>query len=355
MYENAIKILKKLNACGFQAYIIGGYPRNTYLGIVSNDIDICTSATPADIASLFPNVDISSASYGAVHFMYGGFSYDLTTFRKDKSMLNGNRFYAVEYIDDLKEDLYRRDFIMNTLCIDKDGNYVDYLDATSDIDNRVIQTIKNPSISFKEDPLRMLRAIRFSTTLSFSLSSEICTSLVSMKHLLYHLSINRIKHELDLIFSSQNCMLGITYLKDFGMDEVLSLDLDDISYSSNYLGIWAQCSLKEKYPFTKTEKRIIDNIQKILNLTPSFFVLYEYGIDICKIVDDIHGNDIYYQLDKEIPIHNRSEINIDKQFLLLNVPHCLISTMYQKIEYEILCGNLCNEEEQIQHYILNNI
>lgn len=355
MYETAIQVLKKLNDNGFKAYIVGGYPRNHYLGISSTDIDICTNATPIEISSLFYNVNMSNASYGAVSLTYGNFCYEITTFRKDKAMLNGDRFYSVEYVNTLDEDLCRRDFVMNTLCIDKDGNYVDCLGAIKDIDNKMIQTVKEASLSFREDPLRILRAIRFSTTLSFSIANEVYSSIISSKELISRLSLNRIKDELDLIFSNHNCMVGISYLRQFEMENVLSLGLDNISYSSNYLGIWAQCSFKKKYPFSRRERKMVDAIQKILPLTPSFLILYQYGMDVCSVVDEIHQNHVYFELNQLIPIHNREDINVDKKFLLSTVPKHLISTMYKNIENEILSGNLPNKKENIQQYILENI
>ena len=355
MYEKSIEILKILNNHGFDAYIVGGYPRNKYLGIASTDIDICTNAKPTDIASIFSDVDMTNSSYGAVHLLYGGFLYEITTFRCDKAMLDGNRSYSVEYVSSLKEDLQRRDFIMNTLCMNKTGEYIDYLGAIKDIDAKVIQTVKDASISFKEDPLRMLRAVRFSTVLSFSLSDEICSALFSTKKLLSKLSFQRYKNELDLIFSSPDCIVGISYLKKFGMDKILLLEMNDVVYSSNYLGIWAQISFDEEYPFTSKERETIYKIREVLSLTPSFSVLYKYGMDVCRIVDEIRKNQIYDELNQKIPIHSRDEIAVSKEFLLSNVPHHMISVIYQKIEQEILSGNLCNECNEIQRYILENI
>jgi len=230
MYDNAICILKKLNDNGFESYIVGGYPRDKYLGIMSTDIDICTSATPHDVASLFSDVDITNSSYGSVRIKYNGYVYEVTTFRCDKSMMDGNRYYDVIYVDTLKEDLFRRDFVINTLCIDYNGEYVDCLGAIHDIENRLIHTVKDASVSFKEDPLRMLRAIRFSTVLSFDLCDEICNAIYEFKENLTKLSKTRIKKELDIIYNSPNYMSGILLLKRFGIDKVLQLSLDWIVY-----------------------------------------------------------------------------------------------------------------------------
>lgn len=355
MYNDAIKILEELNNNGYEAYIVGGYPRDRYLGISSKDIDICTSATPTDIESIFSIVDMSNSSYGSVRLLYNSFTYEITTFRRDKAMLDGNRSYSVEYVDTLKEDLLRRDFVINTLCIDKYGRYVDYLGAIKDMDDKVIRTIQEPSISFKEDPLRILRAIRFSTTLSFSLSEDICFCLTSEREYLSKLSLYHCKKELDLIFSNPNCMVGILNLKKYGIDEVLSIDFKDVKFCSNYLGIWAQCSWDEGYSFTAKEKEFIYKIRSVLSLEPTFLTLYKYGMEVCGIVDEINENQVYYELFKTIPIHKREDINIDKKFLLTNVPHNLISTIYEKLEYEILNCNLDNEQSKIEQYILENI
>ena len=101
MYEKAIKILQILNDKGFSAYIVGGYPRDKYLGIESNYIDICTNAKPNDICSVFSDVDVANASYGSVRLSYEGYKYEITTFRKDNAMLNGERSYSGDFVENL--------------------------------------------------------------------------------------------------------------------------------------------------------------------------------------------------------------------------------------------------------------
>ncbi len=260
MYNEALLVLNKIKEAGFDAYIVGGYARDRYLGIESSDIDICTSAHPKDIKSIFGNVKVN-LEYGVSTLIHNGYKYEITTFRHDNYNNDGNRKYSVSFVSTLEEDLKRRDFVMNTLCIGPSGNFIDLMGARKDIDNRVIRCVKSPLISFKEDPLRILRAIRFATTLSFSLDSAIEDSIYECLNLLSKLSFDRRKKELDLIFSSINVMDGISLIKKYKLDGVLELDLNNISYCSNYLGIWAQCNNSNKYNFSNREREIIDSFR----------------------------------------------------------------------------------------------
>jgi len=117
MKEKALEILKKFEDNGYDAYIVGGYVRDTLLNRKTNDIDICTSATPKDILNLFENVSISDIEYGSVVVSYKGYKYDITTFRKEIKYENNRIPVNIKYIKNIKKDLLRRDFTVNTLCI----------------------------------------------------------------------------------------------------------------------------------------------------------------------------------------------------------------------------------------------
>lgn len=192
MYEEALEILKKINELGYEAYIIGGYPRDKYLNISSYDIDMCTNMTP-DIIKKYFNITKDSG-YGSLIIDN---KFEITTYRKDTYIKN--RFPDIQYVKTLEEDLQRRDFTINTLCIDLNGNYVDKLNAITDLDNKIIKTIKNADASFKEDPLRIVRAIRFKIDLNFSLNSDIIKSTQKNKHLLKNISSKRIEKEINKI------------------------------------------------------------------------------------------------------------------------------------------------------------
>jgi tRNA nucleotidyltransferase (CCA-adding enzyme) len=196
MYEQSLNILNMIFNHGYEAYIIGGYPRDKYLNINSNDIDICTNAPIELLESLF-DIKKYNNSFANVVIKYNGYDFEITHYRKD--YYDKSRYPKIEYVNTLKEDLQRRDFIINTLCINHKGEYIDILGAKEDIDKKVINTVKDADTSFKEDPLRILRAIRFSISLNMTLSNDIKDSIRNNYKLLKNISNVSIKKELDKI------------------------------------------------------------------------------------------------------------------------------------------------------------
>lgn len=197
MYEVALSILKKIDEKGFQAYIVGGYSRDKYMKRKSNDIDICTSAKVDDLVKIFKDVDTRYKNYGNVIVTEEGYKYQITTFRQEKYKKNRNDM-DVKFLSELKDDLFRRDFIMNTLCIDKDGKYIDLMNARSDIDNKVITLIGSID-RLKDDPLRILRALRFVSELKFELDPQLEEGIKEYSYLVSKLSKAKISKEIKRI------------------------------------------------------------------------------------------------------------------------------------------------------------
>lgn len=189
MYDRAIKLLKEIDSLGYRAYIVGGFPRDKYLGINNNDIDICTNMKIDDAKRYFDITDVTK--FGT----YKIDNFEITVFRSD--IYNDSRYPKIIYVETLKEDLKRRDFIINTLCIDKNGKYIDLFNAKRDLDLKVIRTVKDSDLSFKEDPLRIIRALRFQNDLNFTLSSDIIDSIKANIGLLDTISKTRIEKEIN--------------------------------------------------------------------------------------------------------------------------------------------------------------
>ena len=164
MNDTARLILNKINESGFQAYLVGGYPRDLYLGRESTDFDICTNATPKDLTEIFGDVKQHLEQYGSVTVYLNNLRFEITTFRKDIKYINNRKPIEIEYIDNLEDDLKRRDFTMNTMCLDSEGNLIDLLNGKEDIDKHLIRTVGDANKKISEDSLRILRAIRFATT-----------------------------------------------------------------------------------------------------------------------------------------------------------------------------------------------
>lgn len=357
MYNISLKVLEEIEKHGFKAYIVGGYARDLYLNRKSYDVDICTSATPMDLKKIFKNIKIND-SYGSVILNHNDVRFEITTFREEGKYKDFRRPDEINYASSLDIDIHRRDFIINTLCIDKNGEFIDLLGARSDIDNKIIRCVGNPKIKIKEDVLRILRAIRFSTILDFEIDKGLEKYILRYKFFLRKLSFYRKKEELDKIFSSVNKEKGIKLLLDLGLYYSLEIKkLSNIVITSDAIGIWAQLNVDHKYPFTKNEKELM---KKIRNLSKNYKinneVLYNMGLYIPLIAAEInHDNtDNIKKKYMNLPIKSRSDIKIYAEEICKELdikPSHVINDIYKKIEKDILDGKLDNENKKIKLYL----
>ena len=251
--NNVLEILNILNDNGYEAYIVGGYVRDYLLNIKSTDFDICTNAHYEDLKNLF---NVSNYNYGSFKINYKNNLYEVTTFRKDLNYINNRKPEKIEYVNSLYEDLQRRDFTINTICMDKNKNIIDLLNGRNDLKNKIIKVVGDTDNKIKEDALRILRAIRIATILNFKLDNSLYNSIKKYGYLIKNLSYFRKRQELDKIFLSNNIDYGIKLLKDLELDKYLEIDLN--FKKTNLYGIWAQIN-NIKYPFTKKELNLINN------------------------------------------------------------------------------------------------
>lgn len=195
MYETALQILKEIHNLGYEAYIVGGYPRDLYMNRINSDIDICSNINEELLKDSFEI--ISNNQFGSFIIKKKTFNFEITLFRKDKYI--DNRYPIITYVKTLEEDLKRRDFIMNTLCINYNGEYVDLLGARKDIEQKIIRIVGNIEQKITEDPLRIIRAIRFSVDLDFKIESNLVHFIQNNGFLIQKLSKKRIEKEIKKV------------------------------------------------------------------------------------------------------------------------------------------------------------
>ena len=360
MYNKAIEILKTFECHGYIAYIVGGYPRDYLLGIKTNDIDICTNATPKEIIAIFKDNSISNNDYGSVVINYKGSSFDVTTMRKDIKYENNRKPVKIKYVSDLKTDLLRRDFTINTICIDSDGNYIDLMKAKLDIDHHLIKTVGNPKSKIKEDSLRILRAIRFAASLDFDIDNKTKMYLKKYGYLLKNLSPSRKRSELDKILTAKNKEKGRNLLIELSLDKHLGINnLADIILCDDIIGIWSQIDNINDFAFSKLELTSIDKIKKLLNEEINAYTIYKYGLYTATVVGSIKNvsyqeiNHIYHSL----PIYSKKDIAIDALDIsktLNKKPGSYIKEIFTDLEEKIVTATLSNEKRVLINYIKKN-
>ena len=354
MLDTALKVLNIIEDNSYEAYIVGGFVRDYVMGIKSNDVDITTNARPKDLIKIFPNANIDNEMYGSVTVYLNNIRFEITTYRDDGNYLDNRHPDTINYVNDLKTDLKRRDFTINTICMDKAGNIVDLLSCRSDIDNKIIKTVINPLESFKIDSLRILRAIRFATTLDFELAKEVKEAIIQSRYLLKDLSINRKKEELDKIFSSPNIEKGIMLIKELGLIDVLFLEnINKIKPCSQVIGIWTMLEVDDIYPFTRNELNLMKDIRNAIKNNPlAYTTLYYYDLYPCIVAGEIIGIPKKEIMDNynSMPIHKRSDIVVDSYDLIdyLNIEDGpIMSKLWKELELNILNLEVSNTKEDL--------
>ena len=196
MPENVRKIIEKLEEAGFEAYAVGGCIRDSILGRRPNDWDITTSARPLEIKALFRRTVDTGLQHGTVTVLLGGEGYEVTTYRIDGEYEDGRHPKEVVFTSNLTEDLRRRDFTINAMAYSERDGLVDVFDGMGDIEKGVIRCVGNAEERFTEDALRMLRAVRFSAQLGFSIEESTREAIAKLAGNLSKISAERIQAEL---------------------------------------------------------------------------------------------------------------------------------------------------------------
>lgn len=222
-FLDALYIIEKIEAKGFKAYFVGGCVRDLLLEHDMKDIDIATSATPNQIQNIFDKVIPVGIEHGTVIVRHQKKSYEVTTFRLDGSYSDGRHPDSVQFIDRIDEDLARRDFTMNALAMDKYGNLVDLYGGKEDLKKKLIRSVGDGMERFTEDPLRIIRAIRFASQLGFSIEEKTLLAMGDLKNEIEHLAVERIQHEMGKFFAGKYVDIGFSYLTSLCLHRHLPL------------------------------------------------------------------------------------------------------------------------------------
>lgn len=178
-FREALAIIEKIEEAGHQAFFVGGCVRDFLLKRPIGDVDITTSAKPFEVQAIFDEVIPVGIQHGTVIIRHRGISYEVTTFRLEGEYSDQRHPDSVQFIDKIDEDLARRDFTINALAMDKHGHIIDLFQGREDIEKALIRAVGNGHDRFQEDPLRILRAIRFSSQLGFQIEENTLKAIMA--------------------------------------------------------------------------------------------------------------------------------------------------------------------------------
>ncbi|MEN6465209.1 MAG: HD domain-containing protein [Syntrophaceae bacterium] len=210
--------MKKLRDANFEAYFVGGSVRDLVRGVEPREFDIVTSAKPGEVRSLFARTVPVGESFGVILVIEDGGRYEVATFRTEENYEDGRRPSSVEFPAGAEEDVKRRDFTINGLLMDPlSGEIRDFVGGRADIEKRIVRTIGDPEERFAEDHLRMLRAVRFASSLGFAIERRTFEAIKKGAPAITRISSERVRDELTKVLTGCDARRGMELLASTGL------------------------------------------------------------------------------------------------------------------------------------------
>ncbi|WP_019028351.1 polynucleotide adenylyltransferase PcnB [Colwellia piezophila] len=329
MSPNALKVLYRLNKGGFDAYLVGGGVRDILLGLKPKDFDIATNATPDEIKALFRNCRLIGRRFRLAHIVFGREIIEVATFRghhenaskeernctktskqSDAGMLLRDNIYG-----SINEDAERRDFTINALYYSaKDFKVYDFANGVQDVKDKVIRLIGDPETRYREDPVRMLRAIRFATKLDMQISDSTKAPIKELSSLMANIPAARLFEEFLKMFISGKAVANFEQLRSYNLfgyffpavDQALNQDTQEQDFLLDFIMLAME----------NTDKRII-NEQRV---TPAFLFAamlwypLQKHIQQIKVTTQLTPQDVFFAALNEIMPEQQRSIAIPKRF-----------------------------------------
>ena len=297
----AIEVIKKLKQSGFQGYLVGGCVRDSLAGIKAKDFDVSTNATPEEVRKIFRSSRIIGKRFRLVHVFSRNELIEVSTFRANASKKDNSsgvikdsegKILRDNVWGTLEEDCIRRDFSIKALYFDPiENNLCDFHSGLQHIQKKILVSIGDPLVRFEEDPVRSLRAIRFSSKLDFKISNDVKEAIYQKGHLLGNISNARMFDEFCKIFLTKKAFNNFNKLNSFGVLKYL-INTDD--YVENSFGLRFQHAALVN----------TDNRQKASkSVTPGFLIaalLWPRLIDISKEKGSLNLRKFFRSMDRII-------------------------------------------------------
>lgn len=325
--ENALKVLYRLNKGGYEAYLVGGGVRDILLGMSPKDFDIATNATPEQVKALFRNCRLIGRRFRLAHIVFGRDIIEVATFRghhenaskreqsckktskqSDQGMLLRDNIYGT-----IEEDAERRDFTINALYYSiKDFSIYDFANGVDDIKHRKIKLIGDPETRYREDPVRMLRAIRFATKLDMEIDTETEAPIRELSSLLDNIPAARMFEEFNKLFLSGKAIENFDMLRDYDLFTYFfplveqHLQRNDLPYLEMFI----------RSAFTSTDGRINNNKRVTPAYLFSALLWYPLQEKIKHIRENNHitPQDAFFAAYSDVMSEQQRSISIPKRF-----------------------------------------
>jgi len=390
-FKEALPVLEKIEQAGYEAYFVGGSVRDHILGLPIHDVDIATSAYPEEIKKIFNRTIDTGIQHGTVTVLMNDSSYEITTFRTESGYQDFRRPDKVTFVRSLEDDLKRRDFTINALAVDRNGQVIDKFDGLKDLDRKVIRAVGKAEERFHEDALRMMRAVRFQAQLDFKIEAATAQAIADNAHLLSKIAIERVREEFVKLMLSRSWQIGLAefikldlseYCPDFGdqrFELAELLDVDDTKFIDEdeawaALGFVLELNrpefnklLRDWKVSNKTREDSVNTLNMVHLFESQDFDLwniYKLGVDNFERALNLSqkfGLTFDYEQLREkvaaIAIKSSHDLKITGKDIcdILEIkPGPIIGKSMSQIERSVVEGSVSNNFDELSHYLLSN-
>lgn len=378
-FQAALPILETIEAAGYEAYFVGGSVRDTLLNKPIHDVDIATSAFPAEVKALFEKTVDTGIEHGTVMILDHGQGYETTTFRTESDYTDFRRPDEVTFVRSLKEDLKRRDFTVNALALTHTGEVIDLFDGISDLENHVLRAVGKAEERFHEDALRMMRAVRFAAQLDFKIENNTQQAIQDNAALLANISIERTNVEFTKLMQGRAATYGMLELlknrlnlympglENADIDLIGMAELLKVAQPTDDTQAWGLLvfelgltpedagSFLRKWKHSNELIKTIQTSTALLNVLrlgeASDWELYMTGSALPTAIAVANLSELQLDTDElaarydQLPIHARHELALAGSDLMTNLdvkPGPILGKILNQLEHEVVENKVAN-------------
>ncbi|MBY6035718.1 CCA tRNA nucleotidyltransferase [Fictibacillus nanhaiensis] len=385
LFQEASYVIEQIEKEGYKAYYVGGCVRDYCLKKPIKDIDIASNAKPEDIQRIFPKTIPVGIEHGTVIVRHNHVSYEVTTFRKEDQYKDYRRPSQVWFVDELEEDLSRRDFTFNAMAMDKSYKLIDPFHGRMDLKKQEIRTVGDPDHRFSEDPLRLMRACRFMSVYNMDIEERTRAAIGNHAPLLKKISTERITAEFRKLLEGEQAGKALEFMQSSHVAHYLPHPIKEQKNGNMLTFDW--CSLKheeqrwaaviilskvnDRRDFLKKwkipnplSKAVLDVVEATYTDSWSKMKLYEtslktalLGLQIRCLLNGAPYHEKAERLKQtasEIPISSRSDIPLRGEDILSikkEVPGEWVGQLFQEMEKEIVEGELPLSESELIEWV----
>lgn len=387
-FQKALPILTKIKEAGYEAYFVGGSVRDVLLERPIHDVDIATSSYPEETKAIFNRTVDVGIEHGTVLVLENGGEYEITTFRTEDVYVDYRRPSQVSFVRSLEEDLKRRDFTVNALALDENGQVIDKFRGLIDLEQKRLRAVGKAEERFEEDALRIMRGFRFAASLDFDIEAATFEAMRSHSPLLEKISVERSFTEFDKLLMAPHWRKGISdmiacqaydYLpglkqQEAGLNHLIVSLKDNFTFSDHHQA-WAyvmiSLAIEDPKSFLKAWKTSNDFQRYVTKLIALYRIrqersfekldIYQYGKEMASLVEGLRkaqslsvDMDHIEALDQALAIHNKYDIVLNGSHLIKDFgmkPGPQLGLMLEKVELAIVEGRLDNDFTTIEAFV----